>query len=148
MCQKLVLIVGQVVSVEWKRPIFEFEKPWNALLCALKAVLDVLLNDSPVYNPRLDIYRTQQLDWWFAHLMRCSRWPWPNSAKCLFTSFFMCSARAVWTVLQRMRRQARGKELAIPWSRRRWKSFVRQTDSCRGVHEYEPCEKKVIRNRH
>ena len=54
MSQKLVFIVGQIVGIQRKRPIFKFKKPRDAFFCALKAVLDVLLNYSPVYDPKLD----------------------------------------------------------------------------------------------
>lgn len=48
MGQKLVLVIGQVVCIKRERPLFKFKEPRNALFCALKAVLDVLLNDGPV----------------------------------------------------------------------------------------------------
>ena len=42
------------MGIQRKRPIFKFNKPRNAFFSALKAVLDVLLNDSPIYDPKLD----------------------------------------------------------------------------------------------
>jgi len=48
MCQKLVSVVRQIVRIQREWPILEFKEPQNAFFCALKAVLDVLLNNSPV----------------------------------------------------------------------------------------------------
>ena len=39
---------------------------------------------------------------YLAYLTCCLRIPCPNATKCLFTSFFTCSSRMVWTVLQKL----------------------------------------------
>lgn len=54
MGQELVLVVGQIVGIQRKRPIFELNKPRYAFFCTYKALLDVLLNDSPIYDPKSD----------------------------------------------------------------------------------------------
>ena len=56
MRQKLVFVVGQIVGIQRKRQIFKFNKPRDAFFCTYKALLDVLLNYSSVYDPKFDKY--------------------------------------------------------------------------------------------
>ena len=61
MGQKLVLVVRQIVGIKRKRPIFKFKQPRDALFRALKAVLDMLLNNSPVYKSK--VRYTERNNW-------------------------------------------------------------------------------------